>query len=167
MWDARTIVLYVEDEEPDRLFMQIAFQKAGIPAALRTAVNGQDAIDYLSGIGPYVDRSQHPLPSLVLLDLNMPLLPGFKVLEWVRVHPTFRALPVIIFTSSTKDEDKAQAKALRATDYIIKPFAMTKWAEIALHLKETWNLDDADANTATSPRHAPPLAAATKPPSCP
>ena len=155
MSDARTTVLYVEDEESDRLFMQIAFQKAGIPAALRTAVNGQDAIDYLSGTGSYADRSQHPLPALVLLDLNMPLLPGSKVLEWIRAHPAFRALPVIIFTSSTKDEDKAQAKALRATDYIEKPSVTAKWADIVSRLKQIWSLSAVDSPLAASPPQHP------------
>jgi len=74
-----TLVLYVEDEETDRFFMEMAFQKAGIAQALRTAVNGKEAIDYLSGTGPYADRSRHPLPGLVLLDIN----------------PTFDTRPVI------------------------------------------------------------------------
>ena len=155
MCDSRTPVLYAEDEEPDRLFMRIAFDHAGLGSALRTVPDGKAAIDYLSGIGPYADRSLHPLPALLLLDLNMPLLPGFKVLEWVRAHPAFRALPVIIFTSSTQDEDRAQAKALGATDYIEKPSAMAKWAEIALHLKQTWNLSAADADTAASAPRPP------------
>ncbi|MHC1767427.1 MAG: hypothetical protein AB9869_24635 [Verrucomicrobiia bacterium] len=57
----------------------------------------KSAIDYLSGTGPYAESAQHPVPALILLDLNMPQISGFQVLEWVRADPALRALPVIIF----------------------------------------------------------------------
>jgi len=117
-------VLYVEDEECDRMFMKRAFQKAGMGESLRTVVNGREAIDYLAGSGVYADRSQHPLPAVVLLDLNMPVIPGFDVLRRIRERPELAALPVVIFSSSTRDEDKVKARELGANDFAGKPQTM-------------------------------------------
>ena len=133
-----TLVLYVEDEETNRFFMEMAFQKAGIAQALRTAVNGKEAIDYLSGSGPFADRSQHPIPALVLLDINMPLVSGFEVLRWVREQPNLKALPVVMFSSSSKDEDKAEARELGANDYLEKPRSVTKLYDMVKDLNTTW-----------------------------
>ncbi len=83
---ATATVLYVEDEEGDLFFMQAAFRKAGIGQALRSVGNGREAIDYLAGSGPYADRERHPLPTMVLLDLNLPLISGFEVLEWLSTN---------------------------------------------------------------------------------
>jgi CheY-like chemotaxis protein len=80
---AKAVVLYVEDEEYDVLFMRRAFEKAGGGHDLHVVIDGQKAIDYLS------DASQ-PRPDLVLLDLNLPLISGFEVLDWMRRNETFR-----------------------------------------------------------------------------
>jgi CheY-like chemotaxis protein len=134
------IVLYAEDEVSDRMFMDRAFQKVGLGHALRTVANGQEAKDYLAGIGAYGDRSEHPMPAVVLLDLKMPLVNGFELLEWVRGHPELTRLPVVIFTSSPLPEDKARAKKLGANDYIEKPSAMGKFGDVVKRLKEKWRV---------------------------
>jgi CheY-like chemotaxis protein len=131
-------VLYVEDEECDLFFMQAAFQKAGLGQALRGLGNGQEAIDYLSGSGAYADRSQHPLPSMLLLDLNLPLVSGFEVLQWLRGRPEFQALPVVIFSSSSEEEDKARARQLGANDYIEKPSSGMHFGRVVQALSEKW-----------------------------
>ncbi len=69
-------ILYVEDEETDVMLMQLAVQKAKIPNPLKIVVDGEDAIAYLSGTGQFSDRKRYPVPGLVFLDLNLPLLPG-------------------------------------------------------------------------------------------
>lgn len=112
-------VLYVEDEADDVLFMRLACRNSGW--ALEAVENGRQAIAYLSGEPPYADRERHPLPALVLLDLNLPLVSGFDVLRWVREQPAFRELPVVIFSSSGRAEDRARAAALGADDYLLKP----------------------------------------------
>jgi CheY-like chemotaxis protein len=134
------LVLYVEDEESDRIFMERAFGKAGLGQALRMAVNGQEAIDYLSGNGPYANRDQHPLPGIVLLDLNMPVVTGFEVLQWMKEDPQLTALPVVIFSSSTKGEDKAKARELGANEYLEKPHSVSKWGEVVERLRSVWGL---------------------------
>ncbi|HVV71971.1 MAG TPA: PAS domain S-box protein, partial [Verrucomicrobiae bacterium] len=114
-------VLYVEDEESDAIFMRRAFAAKGMGSALQVVGDGRAAIEYLSGTEKYADRQEYPLPSLVLLDLNLPQVPGFEVLKWMRNHPDFARTPVVIFSSSTREDDRTKAKELGADEFVAKP----------------------------------------------
>jgi len=131
-------ILYVEDEEIDVLLVQLAFERASLPNPVKIAVNGVEAIDYLAGNGPFADRQQFPLPSLVLLDLNLPMKSGFEVLEWARQQPQFAGLPIILYTSSNRETDREKARQLGASDYILKCAAVKEIAELARGLAERW-----------------------------
>lgn len=131
-------VLYVEDEECDRMFMEAAFQKAGMGEAFRVVVDGREAMSYLAGDGVYADRGRHPLPAVVLLDLNLPLVSGFDVLKWMRARPELVRLPVVIFSSSSRDEDKVKARELGANEYVEKPQTMGRFGEVVERLREKW-----------------------------
>jgi CheY-like chemotaxis protein len=131
-------VLYVEDEECDRMFMEVAFQKAGMGEALRTVVDGREAMAYLGGSGAYADRSLHPVPTLVLLDLNLPVVSGFDVLNWVRGRPEIAALPVVIFSSSSKEEDRVKARELGANEFVEKPNSGLKFRDVVEGLQAKW-----------------------------
>ncbi len=131
-------VLYVEDEESDLLFMQMAFRKAGLEPMLRAVGDGREAMAYLAGDGSYADRGRYPLPALVLLDLNLPLVSGFQVLKWLRGRPEFQALPVVIFTSSSHPADKAKAGELGADEYVEKPASGLQFLGVVEALKQKW-----------------------------
>ncbi|HEY5913449.1 MAG TPA: response regulator [Verrucomicrobiae bacterium] len=131
-------VLYVEDEESDRLLMQRAFMSAGMGETLRMVEDGQAAVDYLSGTGKYAERTQYPLPALVLLDLNLPELSGFEVLKWTRSLPHLQGLPIVVFSSSSLPEDRAKSMALGANDYLEKPRSGLMFRTVARELKERW-----------------------------
>lgn len=128
------VVLYAEDEENDALFMQMAFRKAGCGHLLHVVTNGQAVVDYLAGHGIYADRTRHPLPSVLLLDLNLPVLSGFGVLSWLRNHLEFHSLPVVVFSSSTRPEDKLQAVNLGARGFVQKPASGKKFEDVAQEL---------------------------------
>jgi len=123
MNDRQTILL-VDDSENDLFLMRVAFKKAAFNSPLQEVHNGEQAIAYLNAEGIYSDRSQYPLPSVMLLDLNMPLKNGFDVLSWVRMQPLFKRLSVIILTSSVRNEDVERAFDLGATSYLLKPSAL-------------------------------------------
>jgi PAS domain S-box-containing protein len=131
-------VLYVEDEETDVLFMSTAFSDKGLASAFRLVTDGRAAIEYLSGTGKYADRNEYPLPAVVLLDLNLPQVPGFDVLKWMRKHPDFLATPVVVFTSSAREEDKVKATELGASDFVAKPSSGMRFGEVVDGLKEKW-----------------------------
>ncbi len=132
-------VLYVEDEEGDALFMQMAFERAGLKESLQLVGDGRQAIKYLSGVNGYANRAAHPVPALVLLDLNLPEVPGFEVLRWMRQRAEYTATPVVVFSSSTKPEDKVKAQELGANEYVEKPHSGLKFGEVVSGLKK-WGI---------------------------
>src|SRR5512146_292359 len=132
-------VLLAEDEEHDVFLMQRAFGLAGVANRLIAVRDGQEAIRYLHGQGPYADRSRFPEPCLLLLDLKMPLVDGFEVLGWVRQHPAWRdALPVIVLSSSDHEKDVQKAFELGAHDYLAKPMNFNALVALVRELKRGW-----------------------------
>lgn len=114
-------ILLVDDSENDIFLMRTAFKKAEFNSSLQEVHNGEEAIAYLKGEGTYSDRNKHPLPAVMLLDLNMPMKNGFDVLSWVRAQPSFKRLSITILTASTRLEDVERAFDLGANSYLVKP----------------------------------------------
>jgi CheY-like chemotaxis protein len=114
------MILHAEDEASDALLLKVAFSRARFPTQIHNVTDGQEAIDYMAGAGPYTDRQKWPLPELLLLDLKMPCLSGFEVLSWVRAQEQFRTLPVVVLTSSHLTADSKLARQLGATAYLEK-----------------------------------------------
>jgi PAS domain S-box-containing protein len=131
-------ILYVEDEETDVLFMSTAFSEKGLASAFRLVSDGRTAIEYLSGTGKYADRGDYPLPAVVLLDLNLPQVPGFDVLKWMRNHPDFLTTPVIVFSSSVREEDRVKAMELGANEFVAKPSSGMRFGEVVERLRHRW-----------------------------
>ena len=121
MISQRSRILLVEDDEDDVFLMQRAMSRANLDLPMHVAINGQDAIDYLSGTGKYNDRASYPLPLCIFLDLKLPFIHGFEVLQWIRGQPLLRHISVLILTSSPEESDRARAKALGAKAYLVKP----------------------------------------------
>jgi CheY-like chemotaxis protein len=117
----RKTILLVDDSENDIDLMRMAFRKAEVNSPLQEVHNGEEAITYLKGEGIYSDREKYPLPSVMLLDLNMPMKNGFDVLSWVRTQPALKRLATIILTASMRPEDVERAFDLGATSYLVKP----------------------------------------------
>jgi len=129
-------ILLVEDDEDDQFFMKIALEKAGIRDPLKIVNDGRQAIAYLSGDGEYADRALFPLPTLIFLDLKMPYINGFGVLEWLRERGEFSNVPVIVLTSSPEERDQTHAYQLGARCYLLKPptreMLLDVWQKLAL-----------------------------------
>lgn len=115
------VVLLVDDSPNDVLLMRTVFERAGFVEPLRFATDGEDAIAYLHGDGPYRDRKKFPLPTVMLLDLNMPRKNGFEVLEWLRRQPTLKRLRVYVLSASSRAEDIERVYDLGANSYLVKP----------------------------------------------
>lgn len=121
MTDQNRTLLLVEDSEDDVFLMRRALRKMNIPLSLQVAMDGQEALDYLAGTGKFSDRGQYPLPALVFLDLKLPYVHGFEVLQWIRQHENLASLPVVVLTSSPEERDRRQAQQLGAKAYYVKP----------------------------------------------
>lgn len=114
-------ILLAEDNEDDIFLLQQAFRKAGVASHLHAVHDGIEAREYLRGEGPFADRDEHPFPDIMLLDLNMPRMNGFELLEWVRREDDCRRLIVYVLTASARDPDVERAYKMGANSYILKP----------------------------------------------
>ena len=131
-------VLYVEDDLTDVFLLRRAWQQAGLPNALHVVKDGQEAMDYLSGHAQYADRAAHPLPRLVLLDLNLPKVTGFELLKWIRGCPMMRALKVVVLSSSNDPTDVQRAEELAVSGYWVKPSDPRTFGAMIATLKRLW-----------------------------
>ncbi len=132
-------ILLVEDDPADARLIQRAFEKAQLPVPLLRLSNGDDAVAYLAGEGPYHNRISYPLPTLMLLDIKLPRRSGFEVLEWVRNRADALArLVVVMLTSSGHSVDVDRAYDLGANSYITKPENSQRLLEVAHVLREYW-----------------------------
>lgn len=119
-------ILLAEDSEDDSYFARRCFAAAGVTLEVRRYWNGQELCRALSSCG-------EKLPWAVVLDLKMPLMDGFEVLEWIRQQPAYAQLPVVILSSSGMEMDRARAEELGATEYLVKPNSLH---ELELLVKE-------------------------------
>jgi CheY-like chemotaxis protein len=115
------IILLVEDSPDDVFFFRRAANKSGISAVTHVAVDGVEAMDYLLNKGRFADAAAHPPPDIMFLDLKLPHVNGFEVLEWMRRHAECPPTPVVVLTSSNQPEDQQRAKALGAALFLTKP----------------------------------------------
>src|SRR6185369_15415772 len=113
-------ILQVEDDPNDVFFLQRALKKAGVLNPIQVARDGQEAIDYLQGVGKFADREQFPLPALILLDLKLPLVMGLDVLKWIRQEAGL-TVPIVLLTASAQESDIAAAYCLGANGFLVKP----------------------------------------------
>ena len=114
-------ILHIEDREEDMVLFGRACEAAGLPAVFYSVWDGLQAVAYLKGEGEFKDRQQHPLPDLIILDLNLPRMGGFDFLKWFREDSGLAPVPVLVFTVSASAEDKARALAEGAVGYFVKP----------------------------------------------
>jgi CheY-like chemotaxis protein len=114
-------LLIVEDNEDDIFFMERIFKQMGARCDLRFVRDGVEAVEYLSGKGQFEDRAKNPLPTIILMDLKMPRMNGFEVLEWMQKQPEIKLIPTIVVTSSTMQEDVTRAYRAGANAVMNKP----------------------------------------------
>ena len=131
-------ILLVEDSEDDVFFMERALKLAGGKIGLKVAKDGQLAVDYLSGVREFADRKEYPQPSMVLLDLKLPRVPGLEVLRWIRSRPELQTTPVIILTSSGERADLERGYRLGANSFMVKPSESDDLLGLAKCLTEYW-----------------------------
>ena len=131
-------ILQVEDNEDDVLLLRLAFKHAGITNPVHVVEDGQEAMDYLAGKGPFSDRATYPRPGLVLLDLKLPDKPGLEVLEWIREQPEFKELPVVVLSSWASRADVEHASQVGSDSYVLKPMDIHQYQEFARRLMSSW-----------------------------
>ena len=150
MSPTRTLILQIENDADDVFLTQRAFKKAGHINPVASAENGEQGVAYLLGEGRFAVREDYPLPAVILLDWNMPLMSGSEFLRWIRGQETLKRIPVVVLTSSNNEGDMHEAYELGANGFIVKPrsndaFQAMAAAFVAYWLH--WNRSDAIAST--------------------
>jgi CheY-like chemotaxis protein len=128
-------ILLVEDNADDVEFLKAAFSRAGFLNPILVVRDGEDAVSYLQGNGIYADRAKYPLPALVLLDLMLPRKSGFEVLEWIKEHPDFKSIPVIVLSGMSELLHLNRAYRLGAQTFIRKPLRANDLRQLFARLK--------------------------------
>jgi CheY-like chemotaxis protein len=131
-------ILLVEDNPADIKITQRALKESGTPVDLLVVRDGQEAVDYLLRQGSHADADGWRSPDLILLDLNLPGMTGREVLERVRTTPALRTVPVIVLTTSRRQEDVHDMYAAGANTYIEKPQDFGRFVEVLRTIERYW-----------------------------
>jgi two-component system response regulator len=137
-------ILLVEDNPRDEALTMRALKKTGIASEIIVARDGVEALDYLFGTGVYEGRDTSILPQLVMLDLKLPKMDGLQVLQRLRADERTKRLTIVVFTSSSEEEDMMKSFDLGANSYVRKPIDFEQFAEVTQKLGVYWfNLNEA------------------------
>jgi len=131
-------ILLVEDNPADVQITRRALRDSALPVALIVVRDGQEAVDYLLRQGSYAATTDWRKPDLILLDLNLPRLTGREVLQLVRSTPALRSVPVVILSTSKRQEEVADLYALGANTYIEKPQDFNRFVEVLRIIQRYW-----------------------------
>jgi CheY-like chemotaxis protein len=112
------VVLLAEDSEDDAFLFQHTFSKSNVSCGLHCVTNGAEAVEFLKNAAK---DSSHSSGVILFLDLKMPVLNGFEVLEWIGTQAFNFPLQVIVLSGSEHEMDKTRAAQLGAGEYIVKP----------------------------------------------
>lgn len=139
-------ILLVEDNSDDVILTELAFQKCKVCSKLVAIKDGRAALDFLFCRGKYSERSIDEKPSLILLDLNLPIVSGKDVLNAIRTSKSFSNIPVIVLTSSSEEKDQTESYKLGANEYISKPTGFNQFIRVLQQIKSKWLDPDVSIN---------------------
>ncbi len=136
MTDASPLhVLLVEDDDDHADLTRFALKAHDARTRVDRVADGAAALDVLFRRGDYAAADR---PDLVLLDLNLPRLSGFDVLEEVKADPDLRRIPIVVLTTSSDETDRARAYGRHANSYIVKPAGFDSFQTMIHDLGEYW-----------------------------
>jgi CheY-like chemotaxis protein len=130
-------ILLVEDNEDDIILVEEAFAGARMMNVINNVRDGEAALAYLRQEGPYKNAVR---PGLILLDINMPKKNGFEVLEAIKATPQLQPLPVVILTTSEREEDVVRSYVYGACSYIRKPVSLERFIDVVKQFEVYWTL---------------------------
>ncbi len=131
-------ILLVEDNPRDEALTLRALKKSGIATDIVVTRDGAEALDYLFGTGKYEGRDTSVVPQLIMLDLKLPKIDGLQVLKRLRSDERTKRLTIVIFTSSSEEEDMIKSYDLGANSYVRKPVDFEQFAEVTGKLGVYW-----------------------------
>ncbi len=134
------LILLVEDDPTHRLLVRKSLENNSVKNEIREVEDGQEALDYIYGRDKYSDRAAYPMPDLILLDVKMPRVDGFEVLQTIKNDPKLKHIPVIMLTTSTREEEIARGYEKGANAYVTKPIDFKEFSEKIKNINLFWVL---------------------------
>ena len=128
----------MEDTQQDELLILRTLNKINLANGVDVVRDGQQALDYLFREGEFAGRAGTDLPTVVLLDVNLPRVSGLEVLERLRADPRTRLLPIVILTSSDEEQDRLRSYENGANSFVRKPLDFAELAETVARLGIYW-----------------------------
>lgn len=128
-------ILLAEDNEGDIILTLEAFKETNLDIEISVAKNGQEALDFLYKKNQFSDVKR---PDLILLDINMPVFNGHEVLQKIKSDATLKAIPTIMLTTSSSENDINKALKNNANAYIIKPIDIDEFLKVIVRIQEFW-----------------------------
>jgi CheY-like chemotaxis protein len=129
MTNSQTVtIVMIEDDEGHATLIEKNLRRAGISNQIVHIDNGRKAADYLLGRGEYA-QNRPSAPMLILLDLNLPELDGFQILELIKDDDATKLIPVIILTTTDNPREVERGYALGCNVYVTKPVEYEAFAD--------------------------------------
>lgn len=128
-------ILMVEDNPADVELTREALRRGKLYNQLHVVDDGEQALDFLYRRGAYTDV---PVPDIILLDLNLPKIPGREVLSTVKADKALSSIPIIILSSSDDAHDIKESYALNANSFVTKPVSVSDFLEVIKSIEHFW-----------------------------
>jgi CheY-like chemotaxis protein len=138
MSDPKKRILVVEDKKEDAELTRRTLIRSKLPCDIETVSNGKEALEYLNEKGVLSAPDFSQLPHLILLDLNMPKMGGLPFLEIIQENPVLKLIPIIVFTTSDKDNDVINSYLSGAVNYVQKPLTVEKLQGVLFEIGLDW-----------------------------
>ncbi len=122
-------ILIVEDNLAHQRITEYALKRSSVPFVISVVRDGQDALDYLFCQNEFADKVKFPSPDIILLDLNLPKRDGREVLQVIKSSASLKDIPVIIVSTSDREEDVSYASQMGVVAYISKSSGFDKFVE--------------------------------------
>lgn len=133
-------ILLVEDN-PDHAELTIkALKQNNVLNEVYLVTDGRDALDFMYHKGKYADEKKFRRPGLILLDIRLPKVSGFEVLKQLKNDPQFKSIPIIMLTTSDRDEEIAKSYAGGANSYVVKPMDFADFMKKVNALELYWTI---------------------------
>lgn len=134
-------ILIADDFADDVDLFKIALQQTGVTNPVFVARDGREAIEYFEGKGAFADRASFPLPQVLFLDLKMPMVDGFQVLEWLKGKCEFEGVLVVVLSGAGDTQAFNRAYQLGADTFVVKPFRREDIESLVKHHEEYWQFE--------------------------
>lgn len=133
-------ILLVEDNEDHIELTLRALKNNNVMNEIYVVKDGQEALDFVYHQGKHEDTAKYPRPGLILLDIHLPKVNGFEVLETLKKDPDVKSIPIIMLTTSSMDEEIAKSYAGGANSYVTKPVDFGEFMKKIKNLKLYWTI---------------------------